>query len=88
MATDPGHGTDPLMQVMVAEIRGDIKLVLEKVDNTNKRVDEAHNRLDKHDHILEALKAAMWKHTGIAGLFTALLSSGVVVVVYNIISAK
>lgn len=85
MVPDPGSG-DPTIAVMLAEVRGDIKLVLEKVDNTNRRVNEAHQRLDKHDQILESLKAAMWKHTGIAGLLTALLSSGVVVVVYNIIA--
>lgn len=64
------------LRVTLEEVRGDIKLVLEKISNQDRRISDVESRVTNHDRVMDGVKATIFKWTGAGTILSMLVSSG------------
>lgn len=64
------------LEVLITQVAGDVKLVLSKVDDTNRRVGVVEDRVTHHDTEIAAMRAQMWRWVGASSAISALVVGG------------
>lgn len=76
------------IRVTLEEVRGDVKTILAKMEDQNRRIADVEARVTGHDAELQTVKATVLKWTGAGALGSFLISTGFLFTLFNLLQHK